>query len=211
LNLFNIGNSIGEGIAADSAIGSTNHETVWSTGYDPADAVYSLNERFMDADPTGYDANSATRDSIFNHAIEGDEMEDFATQAEAVVAAAGATPAGTVGMVTVFLGNNNVCTDTVGTMTDLDLFEAQYRNGLDDNGTKGKQIFNSRERQTPVAFKIGADLVIPAWNIGVVGMKVGGRRRLMVPAKLGYGAGGSAEVIPPNADLIYDSELIEVR
>jgi hypothetical protein len=45
--------------------------------------------------------------------------------------AAGATPAGTVGMVTVFLGNNDVCTDTVGTMTDLDLFEAQYRDGLD--------------------------------------------------------------------------------
>lgn len=130
-NLFNIGNSIGEGISANGIIGSRHHETVWSTGYDPDDTVYSLNERFMDADPTGYYANSATRDSIFNHAVEGDEMEDFAIQAIEVVAAAAATPSTKVGMLTVFLGNNDVCTDEVGTMTDLGLFEAQYRAGLD--------------------------------------------------------------------------------
>lgn len=82
---------------------------------------------------------------------------------------------------------------------------------LDDNGTKGRQIFNSREERQPVAFKIGAAEVIPGWNIGVAGMRAGGKRRLMVPAELGYGAGGSGEVIPPNADLIYDIELIEVR
>jgi hypothetical protein len=131
LNLFNIGNSIGEGIAADGIIGSTHHETVWSTGYDLGDTVYSLNERFRDTSPTGYYVNSATRDSIFNHAVEGDEIKDFQTQANEVVAAAGATPSSTVGMVAVFLGNNDVCTDEVDTMTDLETFEKQYSAGLD--------------------------------------------------------------------------------
>ena len=129
LNLFNIGNSIGEGIAADGTIGSVHHETVWSTGY-ASDIVFSLNERFMDADPPGYYANSANRDSIFNHAVEGDEIKDFKTQAIEVVADADATPSRTVGMVAIFLGNNDVCTDEVGTMTDLGLFEDQYRAGL---------------------------------------------------------------------------------
>lgn len=131
LNLFNIGDSIGEGIAAYDDIGGFHHETVWSTGYDPADIVDTLNERFEATDPAGYDENDADRDNIFNQAEEGDEMEGFQAQANAVVAATGATPSGKVGMVTVFLGNNDVCTDAVGTMTDLELFEAQYRAGLD--------------------------------------------------------------------------------
>jgi len=131
LNLFNIGNSIGEGIAADGTIGSLNHETVWSTGHDPDDTVYSLNERFDDTNPSGFFENNSTRDPTFNHAVEGDEMLDFAIQANAMVTAAGATPSGTVGMVTVFLGNNDVCTDEIGTMTDLYSFEIRYRAGLD--------------------------------------------------------------------------------
>jgi lysophospholipase L1-like esterase len=131
LNLFNIGNSIGEGVAAYDDIGAIHHEAVWSTGYDSGDSVYTLNERFEDVDPTGYYENDATRDAIFNHAVEGDEMEDFIAQAIAVVAAADDTPSRTVGMVTVFLGNNDVCTDEVGTMTDLGLFEEQYRAGLE--------------------------------------------------------------------------------
>jgi FKBP-type peptidyl-prolyl cis-trans isomerase len=82
----------------------------------------------------------------------------------------------------------------------------------DDNGAKGVQFFDTREqRGKPVAFKVGTDKVMPGWNIGVVGMKVGGRRRLMVPAALGYGAKSVGEVVPPNADLIFDVELIEVR
>jgi hypothetical protein len=130
LNLFNIGNSIGEAIAADGTIGSSNHDTVWSTGHEQHDDVYTLNERFDDMDPSGFFENKSTRDPIFNHAIEGDEMEDFADQANAMILAAGETPSGKVGMVTVFLGNNDVCTDAVGTMTDLGLFETQYRAGL---------------------------------------------------------------------------------
>jgi lysophospholipase L1-like esterase len=131
LNLFNIGNSIGEGIAAYDDIGAFHHETVWSTGYNPADIVDTLNERFEAIDPAGYYENVASRDSIFNHAEEGDEMADFVTQANEVVATAAATPSGTAGMITVFLGNNDVCTDEVGTMTDPAMFEAQYRAGLD--------------------------------------------------------------------------------
>jgi len=82
---------------------------------------------------------------------------------------------------------------------------------IDNNGERGDKFFNSRDEGKPIAFKIGTDMVIEGWNIGVVGMKTGGRRRLMVPSELGYGAGGVADIIPPNTDLIYDIELIEVR
>ena len=82
---------------------------------------------------------------------------------------------------------------------------------LDDNGAKGEMIFDSRHRGNPVTFKLGTNGVIKAWNIGVAGMKVGGRRRLMVDSELAYGAKGSGDVIPPYADLIYDIELMEVK
>ena len=82
---------------------------------------------------------------------------------------------------------------------------------IDNNGKKGEQFFSSREDGKPVAFKIGTDLVIEGWNRGVVGMQEGGKRRLMVPSALGYGAAGAADIVPPNADLIYDIELLEVR
>lgn len=82
---------------------------------------------------------------------------------------------------------------------------------LDENGKKGDKIYNSRDRGQPVAFKIGTDSVIRAWNIGVAGMKAGGRRRLMVPSELAYGAKGSGDVIPSHADMIYEIELIEVK
>lgn len=130
-NLFNIGNSIGEGVAALDDIGGIHHETVWSTGYKSNDFVYTLNERFEDANPTDFYENNAARDDLFNHAVEGDEMEDFVVQANEVVTSAGDTPSREAGIITVFLGNNDVCTDQVGTMTDPALFEAQYRAGLD--------------------------------------------------------------------------------
>jgi len=131
LNLFNIGNSIGEGEAAYDDIGGENHHAVWSTGYDPADIVYSLNERFEDLDPTGYYENNSTRDVMFNHAVRGSVMADFVTQANEVVAAANAMPSGKVGMVTIFLGNNDVCAPGLDDMTKPALFELQYRAGLD--------------------------------------------------------------------------------
>ena len=131
LNLFNIGDSIGEGEAAYDDIGGVNHQAVWSTGYDPSDIVYSLNERFEDLDPTGYYENDSTRDATFNHAVSGSVMADFVTQANEVVTAASATPSGKVGMVTILLGNNDVCAPSLDDMTEPALFELQYRAGLD--------------------------------------------------------------------------------
>ncbi|UCF91638.1 MAG: hypothetical protein JSW39_25755, partial [Desulfobacterales bacterium] len=130
-NLFHIGNSIGEGEAAYDDIGAAHHEAVWSTGYDFDDVVYSLNERFEDADPASYDENDAARDDLYNHAVSGAVMADFAAQANAVVAAASATPAGQAGMVTILLGNNDVCAPNLDAMTDPEGFRRQYIAGLD--------------------------------------------------------------------------------
>lgn len=132
LNQFNIGDSIGEGEAADGTIGEAHHETVWSTGYNGNDTVYSLNERFENTDALRYYENNDARDLNFNHAISGAVMADFATQANEIVAiASSSTPSGTAGIVTILLGNNDVCASSLDTMTDPVLFEEQYRTGLD--------------------------------------------------------------------------------
>lgn len=130
-NLFNIGDSIGEGEAADGTIGEPHHETVWSTGYKGGDGVSAFNERFEAAASGSYHENSISRDPLFNHAESGAEMADFAAQAQAVVAAAAQAPGGTAGMITVLLGSNDVCADANTDMTDPGLFEAQYRAGLE--------------------------------------------------------------------------------
>jgi FKBP-type peptidyl-prolyl cis-trans isomerase len=82
---------------------------------------------------------------------------------------------------------------------------------LDEHGDKGKQIFNSHDSGGPVAFKLGTDRVMQGWNIGIAGMKVGGKRRLMIPSELGYGTQGVEDLVPPNRDLIFEIELIEVK
>jgi len=128
---FNIGDSIGEGEAAQGDIGNPHHETVWSTGYDSNDSVDSLNERFEAASPVDYYENTASRDTVFNHAVSGAVMADFAAQAQAVVTATAQTPAAEAGMVTVFLGNNDVCAPDLAQMTDTAQFESQFRAGLD--------------------------------------------------------------------------------
>ena len=74
LNLFNIGDSIGVGEAADGRIGDSNRDKVWSTGYGPTDTVYSLNEHFEDIDPTFYNANNASDDARYNKAVSGAVM-----------------------------------------------------------------------------------------------------------------------------------------
>jgi len=132
LNQFNIGDSIGEGEAADGTIGEAHHETVWSTGYNGSDTVFSLNERFENTDALRYYENNGARDLDFNQAISGAVMADFAAQAtEIVVKASSSTPSGTTGMVTILLGNNDVCAPSLNTMTDPVLFEEQFRAGLD--------------------------------------------------------------------------------
>jgi FKBP-type peptidyl-prolyl cis-trans isomerase len=75
----------------------------------------------------------------------------------------------------------------------------------------GSKFDSSRDRGTPFEFVLGAGSVIQGWDEGLQGMKVGGRRRLVIPASLGYGARGFPPVIPANATLIFDVELMEVR
>jgi FKBP-type peptidyl-prolyl cis-trans isomerase len=74
----------------------------------------------------------------------------------------------------------------------------------------GKRFDTSRGGQ-PFTFRVGAGEVIPGWDEGVAGMRVGGRRILVVPPGLGYGAQGADDVIPPHATLVFDVELIDVR
>ncbi len=83
----------------------------------------------------------------------------------------------------------------------------QYTGTL-ENGTK---FDSSRDRGVPFEFQIGTGQVIPGWDEGLSTMKVGGRRNLIVPPNLGYGAAGAGGVIPPNATLIFDVELVGVK
>lgn len=75
----------------------------------------------------------------------------------------------------------------------------------------GNKFDSSVDRGQPFSFPLGAGRVIKGWDEGVVGMKVGGKRKLTIPASLGYGTGGVGGVIPPNATLIFDVELLEIR
>jgi FKBP-type peptidyl-prolyl cis-trans isomerase len=86
-----------------------------------------------------------------------------------------------------------------------------YTGWLSDNGAKGKKFDSSVDRGQPFQFTLGAHQVIAGWDEGVAGMKVGGKRTLTIPPELGYGARGAGGVIPPNATLIFDVELLQVQ
>jgi FKBP-type peptidyl-prolyl cis-trans isomerase FkpA len=79
-----------------------------------------------------------------------------------------------------------------------------------DDGSTGAKFDSSKDRNDPFQFSLGAGQVIRGWDEGVQGMKIGGTRRLTIPASLGYGARGAGGVIPPNATLIFDVELLGV-
>jgi peptidylprolyl isomerase len=86
-----------------------------------------------------------------------------------------------------------------------------YTGWLYVNGAKGQKFDSSVDRGTPFEFPIGRQRVIAGWDEGVASMKVGGKRTLIIPPALGYGARGAGGVIPPNAALIFDVELLDVK
>jgi FKBP-type peptidyl-prolyl cis-trans isomerase len=85
--------------------------------------------------------------------------------------------------------------------------EVQYTGWLTD----GKQFETSRNCNQPLTFRVGAGDVLKGWDEGVLGMKVGGKRKLIVPPDLGYGRQGAGTVVPPNATLVFEFELVGVR
>ena len=86
-----------------------------------------------------------------------------------------------------------------------------YTGWLYINGAKGKKFDSSRDRGEPFEFAIGQGKVIPGWDEGIETMKVGGKRTLIIPPQLGYGAAGAGASIPPNSTLIFDVELLDVK
>ncbi len=88
--------------------------------------------------------------------------------------------------------------------------QVHYTGWLFNDGVQGAKFDSSKDRNDPFVFSLGAGMVIRGWDEGVAGMKVGGQRTLIIPAALGYGARGAGGVIPPNATLKFDVELLSV-
>ena len=91
------------------------------------------------------------------------------------------------------------------------LVAVHYTGWLDENGAQGRKFDSSLDRGRPFSFTLGAQEVISGWDIGVASMAVGGKRTLVISPEHGYGARGAGGVIPPNATLIFDVELLSVR
>ena len=85
-----------------------------------------------------------------------------------------------------------------------------YTGWLYNNGQQGAKFDSSRDRKDPFKFPLGSGMVIKGWDEGVAGMKVGGTRVLTIPPEMGYGARGAGGVIPPNATLVFEVDLLGV-
>lgn len=122
------------------------------------------------------------------------------------------------------LANNNMMSDENATTTPSGLKYVDIQEGDGATPKAGQRVFvhytgtledgtkfdSSRDRNRPFDFKLGAGQVIKGWDEGISTMKVGGRRQLIIPPELGYGARGAGGVIPPNATLIFDVELLRI-
>jgi FKBP-type peptidyl-prolyl cis-trans isomerase len=97
------------------------------------------------------------------------------------------------------------------TATPGNKVSVHYTGWLYNNGAKGAKFDSSVDRGQPFQFTLGAHQVIAGWDEGVAGMKVSGKRTLIIPPELGYGARGAGGVIPPNATLMFDVELLGVQ
>jgi peptidylprolyl isomerase len=86
-----------------------------------------------------------------------------------------------------------------------------YTGWLWSDGKKGAKFDSSLDRGSPFSFKLGAGQVIRGWDEGVAGLQIGGKRTLLIPPELGYGARGAGGVIPPNATLLFEVQLLELR
>jgi FKBP-type peptidyl-prolyl cis-trans isomerase len=97
------------------------------------------------------------------------------------------------------------------TATPGNKVSVHYTGWLYNNAAKGAKFDSSVDRGQPFQFTLGAHQVIAGWDEGVAGMRVGGKRTLIIPPELGYGARGAGGVIPPNATLMFDVELLGVQ
>jgi len=142
----------------------------------------------------------------------------FACAVLALAIAAVVTPVGRAVAATnqvIEMPNGLKYTDTKtadgATATSGNKVSVHYTGWLYNNGAKGAKFDSSVDRGQPFQFTLGAHQVIAGWDEGVAGMKVGGKRTLIIPPELGYGARGAGGVIPPNATLMFDVELLGVQ
>jgi FKBP-type peptidyl-prolyl cis-trans isomerase len=129
------------------------------------------------------------------------------------VAPSGAA-AQTAGQIMTTASGLQIIDSTVGTgasPTTGQICVMHYTGWLYEDGKKGKKFDSSLDRNQPFEFPIGLRKVIAGWDEGVATMKVGGKRTLIIPPELGYGARGAGGVIPPNATLIFEVELLGVK